>query len=521
MLLRILKSFYKCGVADIRYTKLELMRIGLKKVGNLVWKRHINMYNNKLLLCMFTFVFIPFYVEAFTESELNELKGLNIPLFIIETTDGVNPSCEYISPPEGCIGETIQNNEYVTGSLIVILENDTVYNSGRYVENKGGMKLKIRGNTSAYTAYPPYKLKLEKKENLFFLHEKPKEKEYVLLRTASSNRLNPFLGNKVGELLGADWQPKSQFVNIILNNEYRGLYLLSDVIKKGKSHCDISASGYLMENDAYWWADEGKTFQGNYLARSLGYTFKYPETLSNEEFDYIKNYVISFEEDLYAGKPVSKWIDYESFAIWVLAHDLLGSVDGAGSNIYITKYDNTENSKLRMGPLWDFDGIFQEENLSSIHFSTGCFYYPKLFKLQEFCGIYSGKWQEIRNVLYDDIMSMTDSIVSNYGTAIDLSRDYTRRICGVNSPSMESNVTEISEWFSERISLIDELSVDVGITAEEPICEEMRIYDFSGRLLNVVSVDFCIEKLQLSPGLYIMCFYNNNNIVGRNKIVIY
>ena len=52
-------------------------------------------------------------------------------------------------------------------------------------------------------------------------------------------------------------------------------------------------------------------------------------------------------------------IDVESFARWMLAHDILGNTDGAGSNIFITKYDNTETSLIKMGPLWDFDVIMR------------------------------------------------------------------------------------------------------------------------------------------------------------------
>ena len=62
-------------------------------------------------------------------------------------------------------------------------------------------------------------------------------------------------------------------------------------------------------------------------------------------------------------------IDVNSFAKWLLLHDIIGTYDSGGSNMYLSLYDSL--SKVRMVSPWDFDSSLNPENKSSwarIHF---------------------------------------------------------------------------------------------------------------------------------------------------------
>jgi hypothetical protein len=65
-------------------------------------------------------------------------------------------------------------------------------------------------------------------------------------------------------------------------------------------------------------------------------------------------------EESLVGPQYAERIDVESFARWLLAHDILGTWDSYGSNLFIARYD-TLDSKVRMPVLWDFDTIFRME----------------------------------------------------------------------------------------------------------------------------------------------------------------
>lgn len=67
--------------------------------------------------------------------------------------------------PEGEDGISITNTTKIPGRIILSRLGIPYYDSGEYENNKGGMKIKIRGNTSAYwNPKKSFKIKLEKSE---------------------------------------------------------------------------------------------------------------------------------------------------------------------------------------------------------------------------------------------------------------------------------------------------------------------------------------------------------------------
>ena len=70
-----------------------------------------------------------------------------------------------------------------------------------------------------------------------------------------------------------------------------------------------------------------------------------------------------FEKVLFSGGDVGEYIDLRSFARWLLVQDITYNDDVAGSNMYLYKDDYDESvpmsTKLKMGPLWDFDAMFR------------------------------------------------------------------------------------------------------------------------------------------------------------------
>lgn len=112
----------------------------------------------------------------------------------------------------------------------------------------------MRGNTSAYYENPPYKVKLQAKSDLLQRGSSVfNNKHWALLNQLTTRDFKSIIGPEVSRLCGLGWKPASRYVNLVLNGRYRGLYLLSETVKEGPSRCNISASGYIMECDPYWW----------------------------------------------------------------------------------------------------------------------------------------------------------------------------------------------------------------------------------------------------------------------------
>ena len=392
--------------------------------------------------------------------------------------------------------------------MVMTLSDSTVYDSGEYMPGSSGIRIKQRGNISATWSKKPYKLKLSKKYDLFQRNdEKYRSKDYVLINCPKID-LNTLVGFKVSELLGMEWTPKIQYVNVVLNGDYKGLYILCESVEKSKGRCNVSENGFIIEDDAYWW-NEDVYFKGELLPYYMGYTFKYPDSddVTDDYLANLTNYIIEVEDRLSKHLDISEFIDLKTFALWLLGHDILGSEDATGSNKYIYKYDfipgNVTSSLLKMGPMWDFDDIYRRDgNWSQQHNGNYRFYFRYLLDYQEFVDEYVASWNEVKNTIYDDLMEYLYAFGQDYGETLDLcrkldserwKRDYYNLIA--------DDIKIVDEWMSARLVWIEkQLGLQTGVyDATEEHCIS-HIYTLDGR--RIIS-DAYVNSLNLPSGIYI------------------
>ena len=253
--------------------------------------------------------------------DLKTLRNIGLPVVVVETIDEEEPSCEYLTPEDGYPGYSIRNATKVPGKVFMIEGNDTIYNSGEYEDDVSGMTIKIRGNNSAFTEKKPYKIKLQKKADMLGEDDKYKDKDWVLLKDENPS-LNLMIGLKVNELVGLQWTPRFKFVNLLFNGDYRGVYMLCESVNRNTDcRLNVSKSGFIFEMDPYWW-NEDVWFKSNMSNRR--YTFKYPdsEDVTPEQLDYLIEYMTKVDFSPYDG-TYEQYLDMESFASWVLGHDIL------------------------------------------------------------------------------------------------------------------------------------------------------------------------------------------------------
>lgn len=399
------------------------------------------------------FVVLPAHSQTAAPT-LEELRKIGLPVLDIKTVNGEVPTCKYVSQPGGN-GKAIRDATKVPASMVIWLGDTKIYNSGAYSKNKNGLTIKIRGNTSAYYAKKPYKLKMQKKVDLLGLgNEKYKNKDWVLICSGEMT-LNQIIGFKVNELCGLQWTPKYRAVNVVLNGSYQGLYLLAEAVSRDEARLNVDkATGYVFEADPYWWNE------AYYVEDSNGekFTFKYPdsEDLTNAQRTYFKmminNVCNSFDNGTY-----DQYIDVNSFAAWTLAHDILGISDGAGSNKFFTKYDNTSKSKVMAANIWDTDPIMDTPNKWAAYRYNGVFCYYKLFysSNKTFCHAYVDKYLDIRNSVFSGVEALLDSLeTSDGGKALDISWQYDDKKWN-RTTSLASEIARARKWFPERRVWLD------------------------------------------------------------------
>lgn len=297
-----------------------------------------------------------------------ELKETGLKTIIVETIDDEEPTCESIEHPAGSWGVGITNVNKVPGSVVVMdCEGNALFDSGEYTKKESGMTIKVRGNTSALKDKKPYKIKLEKKGDLLCRGDKNlRDKNWALL----SNLSNLYeLGFLVSEWIGMPWTPAGEYVNLVMNGSYRGLYFLVEAVERNET-CRIitDETGFIAERDPYWWNQDGEYLPSGWNTY-FNWTMKYPdfEDLTDDTRAYVQSVLDSFEA-IIKTENYEELIDIDSFCRWLIAQDILGSSDGGGTNFYLAKFDNTPSSKLYVPVLWDVDSAEEtEDRWSSVH----------------------------------------------------------------------------------------------------------------------------------------------------------
>ena len=387
------------------------------------------------------------------EPEKPPVPGL--PMVTVMTIDSEAPTCEFVTAPDGCMGQSITNATKVGGRMTITQMGKTLYDSGDYEEDVSGMAIKIRGNSSAWKEKRAYKIKLQQAVDLLDRGDDQTyaDKEWLLIND-ETGQLNTMVGLKVSELLGLPWTPGFRFVNLTLNGDPQGLYLLIESVKRKESRLNVSKSGYIVEFDPYWW-NESVWFETLMTtSNDAKFTFKYPDdkTIVQEQIDSIRNFIDAFDDGLVNKNHFSEYIDSASFGAWLLAQDILGNYDAHGSNVFFTKYDDTKNSKLMMGCLWDFDAIMlTPDTWSNSHHLP---YFARLISNstdRSVANAYCQLWETVKDTLFIRLRDYLEAfVVSNEGYYYDMAIAADNKRWGRRYPKLRQLTNNVEAWFESR-----------------------------------------------------------------------
>ena len=243
----------------------------------------------------------------------------------------------------------LSKEEYITCSVDIDNTND------EYLVSDATGKIKGRGNSTWDAPKKPYKLKLDEPIDLFGNGE---ARTWTLIANYTDlSLIRNFLACSIASIFDTQqYTSKIQFVDLYVNGDYLGVYLLCEQNEVGTSRVDITVSsdldtGYLLELDGRF---DGEGFYVN----EEFYSIKSPDTdsrlFTEEHREFIKSYLedclIALSGDDY--ESVETLIDTKSFAQSYIIYELFKSVDVGFASFYIYK---DAGGKLTCGPVWDFD----------------------------------------------------------------------------------------------------------------------------------------------------------------------
>ena len=275
--------------------------------------------------------------------------------------DGSDPTPDGGKPDEPQLPLPLPSLDIATaGGAAVESKEDYVNATFSLTTGEGSIETggRIRGRGNAIWTYEkkPYKIKLDASQSLCGM---PANRDWVLLADyCDKSLLRTMWMCALSEAVGMPYTIRFQYVELTLNGDYLGIYLLAEQVKKGSNRVDIAEDGYIIEDDHYW-AQEPLYFSTTNGGR---YTFKYPDagdeeiTRVSESFFYIRDFMRELEEALYGAdfrdreRGYSAWLDVDTFVKWYLVNELLCNYD---PNFYYVL--PTRGARLMMYPLWDFE----------------------------------------------------------------------------------------------------------------------------------------------------------------------
>ena len=215
-----------------------------------------------------------------------------------------------------------------------------------------------RGNSSWEShEKKPYNLKLSADADLLGMGA---AKKWILLANAAdmTHIRNRFV-YEFADDAGLAFTPQSQWVDLYINGEYRGLYLLCERNEIHDQRVDISAEqGVLVSMDS-----ESKLMgeSNPYVVTESGQAFELTNTAVVPErvlalLQSVENAIMAEDGiDPVTGKTWQDLIDIDSWARKYLVEELFGNMDaGCKSQYFYCDMSGTDH-RLYAGPVWDYD----------------------------------------------------------------------------------------------------------------------------------------------------------------------
>ena len=179
------------------------------------------------------------------------------------------------------VKNTVTKEEYVP-CTIQLLDP-----SGEYEEitDENG-KIKVRGNSTSAGAKKPYNIKFSSSQRPLGLG---KGKKFCLLanlydKTLIRNRLSYDFASEVG---GCHYTPRTEYVDVYLNNRFLGNYLMTQAVGEGKEKVDIdiTKNEFLFEYEPFVGYSNPNCIATPILGILLG--FNEPEQPTAEQFEWL------------------------------------------------------------------------------------------------------------------------------------------------------------------------------------------------------------------------------------------
>ena len=418
-------------------------------------------------------------------------------------------------------GNYIDRDERITARMKIIHNGDgnlnyadTVAHPGQNIDYEGYVALRYRGSSSfsmsdkkPYSFHPLDKPLEEggekKKVNILGMG---KDNNWALLAPyADKSMLRDLLAFEVSRPW-MEYTPQGRYCEMFLDGIYYGVYILTEVVSKGKHRINLPdpgetgdsiTGGYIMEVNRtdgevthtsryHPVSSSGTAYNNQYIH----FQYKSPdyEDMTTDQVHYINGRIDEMERVLWNYRPTGEpsyraYLDMENFVDYQIAMELGHNVDGYRLSGKFFKRRDSEDARFKM-VVWDnnlsygnadyYNGwrtdtwIYKNNNVLNSSGDTQLipFWWYKLNTDPEYTAAIKSRWAQYRrnNLREDRIMATVDSLANvlrEYGAERRNSQAWPRwgEYVWPNYYIADNYVDEVDwlkEWLHDRIAWMDQ-----------------------------------------------------------------
>lgn len=386
----------------------------------------------------------------------------------------------------------------------------------------GFIGIETRGSSSQMFPKKSYGIELwddknnSKDASLFGM---PEESDWILYASYNEKSLmHNVLTMKLAREMNI-YASRTQYVEVFLNNNYIGVYVFMEKIKRAPGRVDIAklkeddlkgddiTGGYIFKVDKTTGTGTGgwtSQYQNNPpVTNRTYYQYEAPKSITTEQKNYIRTYVNTAESALKSSNfrdkenGYRKYFDTQSFIKLFLTNEISKNVDGYRISTFFYKDKDSKGGKIKAGPPWDYDIAYGNGNYCegesymgfSYKFNDACptdgfqvpFWWERMMEDSAFVRELGEEYSFQRKLgafQLDKINKYIDSLTVQIQAPA--SRNFQRwPILGVYvwpqpnpiSNSWAGEVDELKQFIANRLRWLDaniKQPADLRITANEP-----------------------------------------------------
>ena len=312
-----------------------------------------------------------FSATCFLNVTAQQFTDSNLPIVVISTDN--NPSTNM--PFE------IEDDPAILGNIKIIKRTDgsrnylTDINNPTHLNCNSRLKIEIRGSSSQAIPKKGYSFTTLQANNTsnnnISILGMPAENDWILNGLAFDQSLiRDYLAYNLSRQMG-NYAARTEYCEVVINGQYRGLYLLQEKIKADTNRVNIVkivpsdntlpnlSGGYITKADKTTGGDPVAWGNEAYNSGWVNYIHDLPKPIdvTSSQNDYIENQfqnlsIAANDGNISLQNGYTTVIDVPSFVDFMVSNEFAANVDGYQLSTFFHK---DRLGKLRAGPIWDFN----------------------------------------------------------------------------------------------------------------------------------------------------------------------